>query len=59
MGPASELDQVTPEDIRIVVDLAEFYSNGTFSSPAIVLVDGHDQVGAVGEPCTVAFKITS
>ena len=58
-GPASELDQVTPEDIRIVVDLAEFYSNGTFSSPAIVLVDGHDQVGAVGEPCTVAFKITS
>ena len=55
-GPASELDQVTPEDIRIVVDLAEFYSNGTFSSPAIVLVDGHDQVGAVGEPCTVAFK---
>ena len=56
-GPASELDQVTPEDIRIVVDLAEFYSNGTFSSPAIVLVDGHDQVGAVGEPCTVAFNV--
>lgn len=57
-GPAAELEEVTAEDIRVVVDLTEYVSNGTYSAPAIVLVDGHDQVGAVGT-CTVAFKITS
>ncbi|MDE7244274.1 MAG: hypothetical protein K2O18_09905 [Oscillospiraceae bacterium] len=58
-GPAGELETVTPEDIRVVVDITEYVSNGTYSAPAIVLVDGHDeQVGAVGT-CTVAFKITS
>ncbi len=57
-GPAEELETVVPEDIRVVVDITEYVSNGTYSAPAIVLVDGHDQVGAIGT-CTVAFKITS
>ena len=57
-GPASELEKVTADDIRVVVDLSEYVSNGTYSAPAIVLVDGHEEVGAVGT-CTVAFKIAS
>ncbi len=57
-GPAAELEKVTADDIRVVVDLSEYVSNGTYSAPAIVLVDGHEEVGAVGT-CTVAFKIAS
>ena len=57
-GPSEELETVTPEDIRVVVDITEYVSNGTYSAAAIVLVDGHEQVGAIGT-CTVAFKITS
>ena len=57
-GPAGELDEVTEDDIRIVVDLTEFGA-GTVSVPAIVLVDGHDNlVGAIG-PYAVTGKITS
>ena len=57
-GPASELDNVTEEDIRIVVDLTEFGS-GTVSVPAIVLVDGHGgKVGAIGA-YAVTCKISS
>lgn len=57
-GPADILDQVTAEDVRIVVDLEEYTSNGTYSVPAQVLVDGYDNVGAVGS-CSVACKIRS
>lgn len=56
-GPAEDLEQLTAEDIRIVVDLAD-YENGTFSVDALVLVDGYDDVGAVGT-YSVACKITS
>ena len=56
-GPAEELEKLQPEDIRIVVDLNE-YSPGTYSVPAIVLVDGNDKVGAVGT-YSVACKILS
>jgi len=58
-GPAEELENVTAEDIRIVVDLTEFASNGTYSVKAQVFVDNHDQVGAIGGDYTVACKITS
>jgi len=47
-GSAEDLELVAPEDIRIVVDLEDYDSKGTYSVPAIVLVDGYDQVGAVG-----------
>lgn len=56
-GPAEELEELTAEDIRIVVDLTD-YENGTFSVDALVLVDGYDAVGAVGT-YSVACKITS
>lgn len=47
-GPAGDLEQVTEEDIRIVVDLTEIASDGTTTAPATVLVDGFTEVGAVG-----------
>lgn len=47
-GPADELETVTEEDVRIVLDLTD-YGNGTVSVPATVLVDGHNsEVGAIG-----------
>lgn len=57
-GDAQELEQVTAEDIRIVVDLSPYEDNGTYSVPAMVLVDGHNGVGAVGT-YSVACRITS
>ena len=57
-GPADEVEQVTAEDVRVVVDLEEYTSNGTYSVPAMVFVDGYDNVGAIGS-CSVACKIKS
>ena len=57
-GPADEVEAVTAEDIRVVVDLTEYTSDGTFYVPAIVFVDGYENVGAIG-PCSVACKINS
>ena len=57
-GDAQELEQVTTDDIRIVVDLTPYEDNGTYSVPAVVLVDGHSNVGAVGT-YSVACRITS
>lgn len=57
-GPAEDLEQVTEEDIRIVVDLREISSDGTIQPPATVLVDGYSEVGAVGT-YTVTGKIIS
>ena len=54
-GPADEVEQVTAEDVRVVVDLEEYTSNGTYSVPAMVFVDGYDNVGAIGS-CSVACK---
>lgn len=47
-GPAEDLELVTEEDIRVVVDLTEIASNGTIQPQATVLVDGYSNVGAVG-----------
>ena len=57
-GSAEDLEQVTEEDIRIVVDLTEIASDGTVTLPATVLVDGYSEVGAIGSP-TVTGKIIS
>ncbi|MCI8720068.1 MAG: hypothetical protein HFF74_02830 [Oscillospiraceae bacterium] len=57
-GPAEDLEQVTEEDIRIVVDLREITNDGTIQPPATVLVDGYSEVGAVGT-YTVTGKIIS
>lgn len=57
-GSEEDLAQVTPEDIRIVVDLREISSDGTIQPPATVLVDGYSEVGAVGT-YTVTGKIIS
>lgn len=57
-GSEEDLEQVTPEDIRIVVDLREISSDGTIQPPATVLVDGYSEVGAVGT-YTVTGKIIS
>ena len=57
-GPAGSMEDLTAEDIRIVVDVTEIVNNGTYSVPASVLVDRNDKVGAVGS-YSVACKITS
>ena len=57
-GPAEDLERVTEEDIRIVVDLTEIASDGTTKAPANVLVDGFTEVGAVGT-YSVTGKIIS
>lgn len=59
-GPADQVDQVTEEDIRIVVDLTEYTTDGTVGGlPGIVLVDGYDNVGAVGASYNISGKISS
>ena len=57
-GPAADLEQVSEEDIRIVVDLTDIASDGTVQPQAIVYVDGYSEVGAVGT-YTVSGKIIS
>ncbi len=57
-GPREDLETMTGEEIRIVVDLSGYTANGTHNVPAEVLVDGYANVGAVG-PCSVTYKIAS
>lgn len=57
-GPAEELDKLTDENVRIVVDMTQYADNGTYTVPAKVLVDGGGKVGAVGT-YVVSCKITS
>ena len=56
-GPAEDLEKMTPEDIRIIVDLSKYTYSGTFSIPVTVKVVGFLQVGAVGS-YTIAGKIS-
>ena len=58
-GPAEDLDLVTADDIRIVVDLTEYASTGSYTVNGTAFVDGYNRVGAVGGPWPVACKITS
>lgn len=55
-GPAEDLEQVTEDDIRIVVDLKDVTTDGAISPVANVYVDGYNEVGAVGSH-TVPGKI--
>ena len=55
-GPSDDLEQVTEEDIRAVVDLREF-TGGTVNVSATIFVDGYTEVGAVGGPYEVSGKI--
>lgn len=57
-GRAEDLEDITEDNIRIVADLTEYNDDGTYTVPASVLVDGNDQVGAVGGPYTVTVKLT-
>lgn len=59
-GPAEILEQVTEDDIRIVVNLEDKVASGTYSVTATVLVDGigSDKVGAAGT-YSVNCKLTS
>lgn len=56
-GSSQDLELLTPENIRIVVDLSQYVFNGTYSVPAMVLVDGFSRVGAVGT-YSIACKIS-
>lgn len=47
-GPAADLELLTPDNIRIVVNLSQYPYSGTFSIPAAVIVNGFGKVGAVG-----------
>lgn len=60
-GPVEDLEQVTEEDVRIVVDLKEVTSDGTVTMPANVYVDGYSSVGAVmvGDGVQITGKIRS
>lgn len=58
-GPAEDLELITEDDIRIVVDMTEYASTGSYNVNGQVYVDGYSRVGAVGGPWTVACKITS
>lgn len=57
-GPKADLDLMTGEEIRIVVDLESYTANGTHNVPATVMVDGYPDVGAVGS-YSVTCKISS
>lgn len=56
-GSAQDLELLTAENIRIVVDLSQYVFNGTYSVPATVVVDGFNRVGAVGT-YSIACKIS-
>lgn len=57
-GSREDLDALTGEEIRIVVDLSGYTANGTHNVPAEVLVDGYSNVGAVGS-YSVTYKIST
>lgn len=56
-GPAYILELLTPENIRIIVDMSPYVFNGVYSVPATVLIDGFSQVGVVGS-YFIACKIS-
>lgn len=56
-GPAHILALLTPENIRIVVDMSPYALKGIYSVPATVLIDGFGEVGVVGS-YFIACKIS-
>lgn len=57
-GREEDLEQVTADNIRVVADLTDYNNDGTVTVPAVVYVDGFEQVGAAGT-YTVTVKLTS
>lgn len=58
-GPAADLEQVTPEDIRVVVDLKDITADGTVSPEPNIYVDGFRSVGALKKDYSITGKIIS
>lgn len=56
-GPAEDLELVTAEDVRIVVDLKQYATAGTVREAGTVMVDGYNRVGAVGGNYQISGKI--
>ena len=56
-GSAEDLALLTPDNIRIVVDLSQYAYNGVYSVPATILIDGFSGVGPVGS-YSIACKIS-
>ncbi len=49
-GTAEDLEDVTPENIRVVADMSELgEATGTYSVPATIYVDGFRYVDAIGD----------
>ena len=48
-GKEEDLELIDPSQIRIVVDMGEITTVGTYSVPAKVYLDTSDSVGVVGE----------
>ena len=48
-GKEEDLELIDPSQIRIVVDMGEITTVGTYSVPAKVSLDTSDSVGVVGE----------
>ena len=57
-GPSEDMERLTEEDVRVVVDLTDFNSDGTHRVEPLILVDGFDNVGAVG-PYIVTCRVSS
>lgn len=49
-GPAEVLERITADNIRAVADLTDYdQSTGTYMAEAKVYIDGHNDVGALGD----------
>lgn len=57
-GPEADMDLLTEENIRVVVDLSDYNTDGTHRVEPLILVDGVDNVGAVG-PYIVTCRVSS
>ena len=57
-GPEADMELLTEESIRVVVDLSDYNTDGTHRVEPLILVDGVDNVGAVG-PYIVTCRVSS
>lgn len=57
-GPTEVMEALTEENLRVVVDLSDYNTDGTHRVEPLILVDGFDNVGAVG-PYIVTCRVSS
>ena len=57
-GPEADMELLTEENIRVVVDLSDYKTDRTPRVEPLILVDGVDNVGAVG-PYIVTCRVSS